>query len=597
MEVGVLCISPALNITNYKELRPPQREEGIKMASECLPGGKEMKRMIAIAALMLTAVTVVAFSALDAETQTVSAAALLLLSSALIMVRSYENSFFPRMGGGILGLLALLLAAGFVGFGWTPSLVFGQMEAVVFIIAAMVGPVLQLMAPDPKTLENIKGLEEDLESSEEDLDAAEATVEGLEKDLQVAKEAVETAKAEAKVTDDKIAKIEGALQASNDALAVAEKTAAEAVEARHAAETAQATAEAVATPLREHAERAEAHAAGVQVRLSAFEERKVADLAAADLAASTANLAAAKQQVVALQGTLQTAEAEQGHLQGAHQDAISGAESAWEAVEEAAKAALTSEAALAEAKQASEAAAKAIENGVKVLDADGLASALSDAEAAHDEASEGLSRLNGEARKADVAIGRLAADLRHAETQVSALTADLDAAEAAQVAARVSADEAAKVAESAEVEAVAAERRFSALVAAERQNTELGVALEAANAEKSALVAQCGELQDAVKDALRASGCVLEPRRLGGDDEVAYYAISLRLPQETEITFAVQIRDDEEEEVLFRTIPVGKTLSEEFEVDRGFNSRIRILPPGQTAEHLGTTEIVPYLVA
>ena len=116
-------------------------------------------------------------------------------------------------------------------------------------------------------------------------------------------------------------------------------------------------------------------------------------------------------------------------------------------------------------------------------------------------------------------------------------------------------------------------------------------------AEKEALVAQNTELKDAVKDALRASGCTLSLDRFAADEDVARYRAELRMAQPNEITFGVHIEDDEGEELLFRTIPAGQKYSEGFDVDRGYNAKIRVLPPGQTADALGTSEIVPYLVA
>ena len=408
---------------------------------------------------------------------------------------------------------------------------------------------------------------------------------------------LKAARAESKTASDKIAGAEKAASEASARADVAEKAASDAVEARYVAEADQAVAEAEADALRERTVTAEAHSADVQVRLNAFEERKVADLAVADLADAEATLATAKQQAASLQNDLQVAEAEQVRLQVARVDSVNAAERAWSTVDEAAEVVLTTETILAEARKASDAASEAIENGVKILDADGLAQALTSAETHHAEASDTLARLNAEARAADVKVGCLATEVQHADRKVSALAEDLEAALRALEVAKVSADEAAKSAESAEIEAVAAERRFSALVAAEQQSAELATKVATVEAEKSVLVAQNGELKGIALDALRASGCTLSLNRLTADEEVAYYRVDLGLVQGHDLTFGIHIVDDEGEETIFRTIPSGSTLSEPFEVERGYNAKIRVLPPTETAECLGAEEVAAYLVA
>ena len=529
-------------------------------------------------------------------TQVLMALALILGSSVLMFVRHYEVAEMKAVPV-LMGAGALAIAAVMFWQDWVPSEVLPPAFALLAIAGAAAGPVLQLTAPDEKVLEELQELEEDLDASDKELQEAEGEIEKSLKAVEGLKTVLATAKAEAKAAGDKVAGAERSVAEASDRAEVAERSAAEALEARHTAETARATAVAEATALRGHAERAEAHSADVQVRLNAFEERKVADQATADLAVAEATLAEAKQRATVLQGDLQVAETEQQRLQSAHQSAVSAADAAWDTVDEAAKTALTTEAKLAEASKSSEVAAEAVANGVKILDADGLQQKLSDAEAEHTKASEDLRRLNSEARDADTAVGRLVANLQHTETRVSGLLADLETAKVSAETAKGAAEEAMKVAESAEIEAVAAERRFTALVAAEQQSAELSTKLAAEQATKEVLSAQNAELKGAVKDALQASGCTFILNRFAADEEVAHYRIELRLPQGNEVTFDIHIQDDEGEEMLFRTIPAGATASEPFEIDRGFNSKIHVLPLGQTAEALGTAEVVPYLVA
>ena len=529
-------------------------------------------------------------------TQVIAALILFLGSAVLMFVRHYKAEEMKAVPV-LMGAASLAIAAAMLGFGWVPSEVLPSAFALLAIAGAAAGPVLQLTAPDQKLLDELNESEEEIEGLEADLEAAEEEIEKSLKVVEGLKKGLETAKAEAKAIGGKVADAEKNAQQAVDRADIAEKTATEAESARHSAESAQATAEAEATTLRERTADAEARTADTQVRLSSFEERKVADQAASALSVAEEDLVDRMKRVTSIQSDLQVAEAEQQRLQAAHQSAVGAADASWTAVEEAAKAALTTEDKLAEVRKSSSAAAEAIANGVKILDSDGLAQQLADADVEHGKAADALTRLNSEARNADVSTGRMASDLQSVEMKIDTLSADLEMAKSDLEAAKVAVEEATKIADSAEIEAVAAKRRFAALVAAEQQSAELTTKIASERAEKEALVAQNTELKDAVKDALRASGCMLSLNRFFADEDIASYRVELRLPQPNEVTFAVRIEDDEGEEMLFRTIPAGAKVAEPFDVDRGFNSKIRILPPGQTADALGTSEIVPYLVA
>lgn len=541
-------------------------------------------------------------------TQVLVSITLLLGSAVLMLARKYEHQTPALIGAGIVGVCPLLLGIGLILFDWVPSETLSPSFGLVAIAAACAGPVLQLTAPDKKVLSELADLRADLNESEDELSSSEAEIQKLQGTNKNLADALKSARSEAgvateqhakamQVAQKQIASLQGHLQDANARadIAVTEKAAADS--ARHDAESAQAAAEAEAATLRERTAHAEEHAARAQVRLNAFEERKVADIAAADLIAAEATLAATKQRVSSLLRDLQTAEAEEGRLQTAYNAALSTAENAWSAVNEAATVALSSEVELAEAQKASDLVRAAVASEVKILDSDGIEQKLSDAEAAYAEATETLARLNTEARSADVSAGTLVADLKHAEITVSDLTSDLEAAQTALEAAKIAVDEALKVSETAKVEAIAAERRFTALVSAERQSAEMATQVAAEQAEKSALVAQNDELKAAIADALKASGCALSLVRLAADEDTARYRVILALPQEHEITFAVRIADDEGADMLFRTIPAGQTACEPFDIDRGYNTNIKVLPPQGTAEALGTNEVAAYLVA
>ena len=337
-------------------------------------------------------------------TQILVALVLLLGSAGLVIARRYESPGPKAIAVG-MGAVSLIVAAVMFSQDWIPSEVLPSGLALLAIAAAAAGPVIQLTAPDQKVLDELESatteaneLEEDLESAEEEIEKSLKVVEGLKKGL-------ETAKAEAKAVGGKVADAEKSAQQAVERADVAEKAAAEAVEARHTAESAQATAEAEATTLRGHAERAEANSADLQVRLSSFEERKVADQAASALSVAEEDLVdrneASNLDPKRPTGCRSRATASCRPL---HQsDAVGAADASWTAVEEAAKGRSHNRGQrLPRYVNPLDAAAEAIANGVKILDSDGLAQQLADADVEHGKAADALTRLNSEARNADV---------------------------------------------------------------------------------------------------------------------------------------------------------------------------------------------------
>lgn len=573
------------------------------IAPETVAPGAQTPGVTPTAPVAAPAMVITNQAAIDAAkssalyTQVLLALVLLLGSAFLMFARKYENPLPARLAAIGIAVAGLLFAAGLILMEWVPSESFPVSAGLLAITAAVAGPILQLMAPSEhllaetaKTLKEVQALKKDLGEAEEELDEFETEVEDLKGKL-------ETSEATAKSSKESLAKAETDLQAAAAAQAVAEKTSADALEARQDAEAEAAAAVAEAETLRERTATAEQRSAGVQVRLNAFEERKDADLAAAAADNAEATLAAAKQHVVSLQGELGTAQTDAQRLQTDHAEATTAADSAWESVESAAKVAIETESALATTQKQIESSRAAIADGVEVVDADALEQKLTTAETTHGEALEKLADLKQEARNADIAVGRLASEVASIEIKVSDLASSLEEAKVSVETATIAVTEAKKIADVAEIEAVAAERRFAALVAAEKQSATLTTQLATEQAENASLMAQNEELKDAVKDALHASGCVLSLNRYAADEEVAYYRVNLLQPQSEEIVVGIHIVDDEGEETLFRAIPAGENRSESFEIDRGYNAKIKILPPGQTAEALGTSEVVPFLVA
>lgn len=492
-------------------------------------------------------------------TQTFTALLLLLGSALLMLIRKYEKPFVPRLSASVVGIAAVAFSAILLWMDWVPSQNFPVYAALLAVIAAAAGPVLQLMAPDQKVLNKLATAEQDLSDAEEDLDEFEQEVEDL-------RNKIEEAETGSRITGESLTS--------------------------------------AAATLRERTPEAEMHYAMQQAQLNSFKERVAADKAAEGLATAEADLGAAKQHLTSLDSDLGAVQAELQRLRTAFDDATADAEKAWTSVEDAATAAVAAETTFAVTQKQVESSQAAIADGVAVVDADTLQENFSAAKTAYRKALETLSRLKQEARAADVAVGRLTSDIASADADLSAIVSDLDIAKSSVEAATTAVDEAANAAEVAELKAVAAEHGFEALVATKQRNVELVTQVAAEQAENAVLRSQTEELKDAVRDALRASGCILSLNRLSAEEDVAFWQINLEMPQSHEVTCAVIVEydesdeeEDEDDEIFFRTILAGETESEVFPVDRGYDADIHILPPRRTAQALGSDEVAAYLVA
>ena len=502
----------------------------------------------------------------------ISVAFILLVGSALlILARKYEKRFASVLGAIVIGAGALFMAIGMILMDKVPSESLPTAFGLLAIMAAVAGPVLQLMAPDRNALSQLAKALSDGKDLAKELKKVNGQAVDLGEQLQGQTTRADKAEAEIVEAEEKVAQAEAVAEHANARADAAEKRSDEAEIARRTAETLQATAESKVDSFAARTEHAEEHAAGLQVRLNAFEERRTADHASADLAVAEITLATAEQHTSALQDDLQSAEADLAHLQSAHSTATNNADAVWRAVEDTANGVLTAEGMLERCRKASEAGAEAVAKGVEVSNLDVLEQQLSDAEMRHTEASDTLTRLRSEAREADVAVGSLAADLKHAEGKVADLTAKLVSAQSNLQTAKDAFGEAAKVAESAEVEAVAAKHRFAALTAAEQKGFELATELATERSEKAALVA---DVEEQRRLAQQAGRIVSLQKVKETDTEVLCVARILTIQ---DINLFVGIHASGGADNAFcRPIPAGKEESEIIPVPKGHDITLEI---------------------
>ena len=473
-------------------------------------------------------------------------------------------------------------------FGWSPAEFFSPTVGLMFICAAAAGPALQMLAPDQGVLEEVQDLFQDLEDAEEQINKSNSAAEAAEKQAAETEASTQSAKAET--------------AAANTRASVSERVAAEAEAARMSAETEMSKAVAKTETLLTRTEDAEGKASKLQVRVNCFEARNLSDRAVEEASVAEENIAVAKRQMTFLQDQLRSVQEECQRTQTEYDAVVSVSGSVWDAVEVAAHTAIAAETDLADSKAQADAAVAAVNESV--ISREGAEEFSQKTEVAAGKYKESLAALScrkQEARDTDVRAGFLSSEVQVAGSKVSATTAELETAKEEVQVATVDLQAAKKIAAAREIEAVAAEWQYAALISTEKQNAELTTQIAVERSEKDSALAQVGELKDAVKNALRASGCTLSLVRVAIEEEVAYYKADLALPQSYEITFAIRIEDDEGEEVVFRTIPPGGNSSEAFEVDRGYNAKIRILNSLETLQAFGTEaefgDIATYLVA
>ena len=130
------------------------------------------KKIISIVWIFfIIAASLLVFDSPALYSQVIVSLVLILGSAVLMAARQYEKPFGPRLVAVVIGVTALLVAAGLIGFGWIPSEAFPAPVALLAICMAIAGPIAQLMAPNKVLLEQLEQSKEwikDLKSGAEE---------------------------------------------------------------------------------------------------------------------------------------------------------------------------------------------------------------------------------------------------------------------------------------------------------------------------------------------------------------------------------------------------------------------------------------------